>query len=114
MGLGEMEWRQEGPIEESAARQDAYLALREVFNAAADRASVGKGRERHANGEPFERQTIVKVLQTHGEHAWDGQVVKKMLEADRLSPEAGDNELLDCLVYLAARVVARRLGRQQK
>ena len=92
-------------------QSEHYAGLYRVLLLAYQRVTTGKGKERHATGEPFEAQPICKALELFGEHAWDGQVVKKMLEADRLSPEAGDAQLVDCINYLAARIVVRQKGR---
>jgi len=93
---------------------DDYGSLQMVLDDAFKRASQGKGKERHASGEAFEAQPIVNAIVLLGEHCWDGQIVKKMLEVERLEPAQGDAELLDVIVYAAARVVARRLLRGER
>ena len=40
---------------------DGYASLRDEFAAAAEQASGGKGKERHANDKPFEDQPILAI-----------------------------------------------------
>ena len=84
-----------------------YGRLRSVLNRAYDQAAHGKGRERHANEDPFERQLIVRIGQTLG-HAVDfniGQAWKKAVESRRLPHARGIAELLGAINYLAAAVI---------
>ena len=85
----------------------AYKRLRVVLDRAYDQASRGKGRERHANGEPFEDQLIVKLGQFLG-HSTDGnvfQACKKAIESKRLPRDRAVAELLGAINYLAGAVI---------
>jgi hypothetical protein len=84
-----------------------YAALRGVLDRAYDQASVGKGRERHANGEPFEDQLIVKLGQFMG-HRTEGnvfQACKKSIESLRLPKSRAIPELLGAINYIAGAVL---------
>lgn len=81
-----------------------YEALGEVFKAAIDQAAEGKGKERHADGEPFEAQKICRISRTVGIGYPLGQAIKKTEESLRLG-ERGPEELLGAINYLAAAVV---------
>lgn len=97
------------------AKEDLnYASLKKVLKAAYDRAAHGKGKVRHANGLPFEEQPICRLIYSFGEHCWDGQLGKKIAEADSLDFEAGNNELLDCIVYIAGRIVARQKNKKNE
>ena len=80
-----------------------YDSLKKVLGRAYIRASEGKGKERHADGKPFNQQPIVTEL-----HAFKTpapalfQVRKKALESMRLSADRAQDELLDVIVYAAA------------
>ena len=66
---------------------DGYESLRAEFAAAAEQASGGKGKERHANDQPFEDQPILaitRLLEGHPCGALAYQVIKKTIEAGRL------------------------------
>src|SRR5690625_1078705 len=87
--------------------EPGYERLAAVFQDAHDQAALGKGKERHANGEPFHEQRMQKVSRTQGNaYGMAFQVQKKMLEglemADR---EACRRELLGALNYLAGIVI---------
>ena len=82
-----------------------YEELLDVLVDALDRAASGKGAERHANGLPFADQPIRAIPRLFGDTAGNGpafQVVKKLLEAQRLPPERARVERLDCIVYIAS------------
>lgn len=86
-------------------RDKNYESLARILNAAFDQASIGKGRERHANGEAFEDQLIMQIARMtagHPEAFQVGQVIKKALEAGRLDKEAAAKEYAGAIVYLAA------------
>ncbi len=84
-----------------------YERLALVLQQAFDQAAKGKGRERHANDKPFDRQpmqTVSRLLQTDGGMAF--QAIKKIQEARNLvSHEARVRELLGAIVYVAGMVV---------
>jgi len=91
----------------------AYSALRAILDEALTRASEGKGKDRHANGKPFDEQPIVGLNLSLGSQ--DGplfQIMKKCQEASRFyasgERERAENELLDCIVYAAGAVITGR------
>ena len=92
---------------------DGYNALRSVLATAVDQASEGKGRERHASGEPFEQQTICQTTRAHGIGFATGQAEKKARESHRLlrmenGRERAEAELLGAINYLAAAIIVVR------
>lgn len=85
---------------------DGYDKLREVLRRAVEQAAVGKGKERHAHGEPFHEQKIVKLTEwTGGTGFAVGQACKKALESTRLPRDRAVAELLGAINYLAAAVI---------
>ena len=84
-----------------------YKSLATVLKAAYDQAASGKGRERHARGNPFEEQhmqTISTLLNTDRGMAF--QVIKKLTEGlDMGCPKARRRELLGAINYIAGIVV---------
>jgi len=99
---------QEQKQEHSQANSN-YTGLSLILNAAISRASIGKGKERHATGNPFEEQPICVVQRLLYNHPFGGlafQVIKKTIESGRLyhrdrRREAKD-EILDAINYLGA------------
>lgn len=85
-----------------------YASLRMVLDDAFSQAAVGKGRERHANGEAFEDQIICEVTRRLGSGYPLGQAVKKIYESQRLGGERGVAELLGCINYVAAAIIVMR------
>ena len=66
---------------------DGYEMLRDEFVAAVEQASGGKGKERHANDQPFDQQPILaitRLLDGHPCAALAYQIIKKTIEAGRL------------------------------
>ena len=93
---------------DALAERINYGSLRRVLDMAYNRAAHGKGKERHADDQPFEQQPIIKICENLGSE--DGalfQAVKKIYEAKKLDFAAGQNELLDAIVYIAAAYLAR-------
>lgn len=89
-----------------------YVSLWRVLNDAYEQAAVGKGRERHANGEAFEDQIICEVTRRLGLAYPLGQAVKKIYESQRLGGDSGVRELLGAINYVAAAVIVMREGRE--
>lgn len=89
-----------------------YSSLEEILRQAFDQASSGKGRERHANGRPFDRQPIMETSRMVGLGFPAGQVMKKAQEAcgmaDRGQLHEAERELLGVIVYAAAAVLLVR------
>jgi hypothetical protein len=82
--------------------EDPYISLRYVLELAVDQAANGKGKERHANGEPFDQQKICKISRAVGVGFALGQALKKAEESIRLDKDAGLREILGAINYLAA------------
>lgn len=97
-------------------KDDGYDILRDVYAAAVEQAAGGKGRERHANGEPFNEQTILQTIRAHGIGFGTGQAEKKARESHKLlelsGPERAQHELLGAMNYLGATYI--RLGEMAK
>lgn len=83
-----------------------YEDLAAVLHRAFNQAAHGKGKERHANGEPFSRQVIQDMARRFGVGSLLGQAFKKSEESQRLPTDRAVNELLGSIVYLAAAVIA--------
>ena len=101
----ESEQYAEQTAKQLGAPPNPYQSLINVLDQAYNRASAGKGRERHATSEPFYEQSIV----TEGKHFFIvgnlQQIRKKAVECLRLDMNAARNELLDIIVYAAASVI---------
>jgi hypothetical protein len=85
-----------------------YAALDKVLQGAYAQASTGKGKERHADDEPFENQKICVINRWLAGSPVAGalfQAVKKTVESSRLSGERAINELRGAINYLAAAII---------
>lgn len=95
-----------------------YLSLHSELMDSYRQSSEGKGRERHANDEPFEQQKILVIQRWIGNSPVGGlifQAAKKTIEASRLEPEAAIHELSGATVYLqAAKIRLRELLKEAK
>lgn len=89
------------PIMETAG----YEALAGVLLRAYHQAASGKGKERHANGLPFDQQPIMRIARVRGTGFLLGQADKKSEEAMGLPPGRDVAELLGAIVYLSAAVL---------
>lgn len=88
------------------AENNNYDKLERVLMLALEQASIGKGKERHANDEPFERQKIITLNKQIGSnHGAIFQACKKAQESARLPKERAIIELLGAINYLAAAVI---------
>jgi hypothetical protein len=83
-----------------------FKSLSVVLERAYQRASSGKGKERHATGVRFEEQPWHDIYKHHGIGFVLGQAEKKMIEQYKLTNEERINELLDVIVYVAMGVIA--------
>lgn len=86
---------------------DGYQRLAAVLYGAYGQASGGKGRERHANGLPFERQPMAEINKLLGSR--DGflyQAMKKIVESKRLPRERAIAELYGAINYIAGAVIS--------
>lgn len=81
-----------------------YASLDLVLKAALNQAADGKGKERHAEGEPFQEQPIIWIEKYFKSYQL-GQAVKKIHESQRLPYEQAVGELLGAINYLAARII---------
>jgi hypothetical protein len=91
-----------------------YNKLERVLTRAKGQASEGKGKQRHAKeGEPFEKQKICEITRRVGIGYPLGQAIKKVIESDRLSTEAGVAELLGAINYIAAAVIVMEEKEQE-
>lgn len=81
-----------------------YARLIHVLNQAEQQASAGKGKDRHADDQPFEEQPIAWIEKYFKSYQL-GQAVKKMHESQRLDKNAAIKELLGAINYIAARVI---------
>ena len=83
-----------------------YDKLSNVLSAAYHQASGGKGKERHANGKPFDKQPIMEISRMVGPGYATGQAMKKLQEAksmmDRGQLAAAKAEALGAINYAAA------------
>lgn len=81
-----------------------YISLNRVLKLAYERASTGKGGERHGGkGVAFIDQPIMRIQRSHGTpHFALGQIQKKADELVRLDNEQARKELLDICVYASA------------
>ena len=86
-----------------------YDRLAQVLAAAADQASLGKGKERHANDLPFDKQPMQIIAASHGIGFITGQASKKLEKAvgmlARGESDAAIKELLGAIVYGAGAVI---------
>jgi hypothetical protein len=89
-----------------AVTKDPYTNLRAVLDAAYEQAANGKGKDRHANDKPFDRQPIMEIARMVGPGYQLGQAMKKAQEAggmiQRGQPDRAQAELLGAINYLAA------------
>jgi hypothetical protein len=82
-----------------------YFSLAEVLRRAFDQASAGKGKERHANALPFEKQPMQTIADQVGIGFLLGQAIKKVQESQSLPAGRNINELLGAINYLAGAVI---------
>lgn len=110
-----------GRAQVEAERHDAdiircvpgYASLADVLNRAFDQAARGKGAERHAQGQPFDRQPMQDLIRLHGIGFATGQASKKAQEAHRLPRDRAVAELLGAINYLAGAIIAIEAGDTQ-
>lgn len=83
-----------------------YEKLAGVLGRAFHQAAHGKGRERHANHQPFHEQVMQTGAQRFGHGALLFQAFKKSEESQRLPHDRAVAELLGAINYLAGAVIA--------
>lgn len=91
--------------------EPGYETLADVLQRAYDQAAKGKGKERHARGEPFDEQVMQQGAQRFGVGSLLFQAFKKSEESQRLQHDRAINELLGAIVYLAGAVIALEKGK---
>lgn len=91
-----------------------YEPLADVLIRAFEQAAFGKGKERHAQGEPFVDQVMQQGADRFGVGALLFQAFKKSEESQRLPHDRAVAELLGSIVYLAGAVVALERKRQSE
>jgi ribosomal protein L40E len=85
-----------------------YGGLKRVLADAMLQAKSGKGKERHADEEPFENQKICVINRWLKDSRVAGplfQAVKKTIESSRLPGERAIDELRGAINYLAAAII---------
>lgn len=87
-----------------------YEHLAAILDEALAQAQSGKGKERHASGEPFEEQPIIQLGEWMGGSTafCVGQACKKAIESTRLDDDGAERNLLGAMNYLAAAVMTIR------
>lgn len=83
-----------------------YESLARVLEMAYNQAAIGKGVERHAKGQSFDRQVMQTGADQFGVGALLFQAFKKSEESQRLDHDRAINELLGAICYLAGAVIA--------
>lgn len=87
---------------------DGYEDLHQILLAAFDQAARGKGRERHANDKPFDKQPIMEIARMIGIGGHAYQMMKKTQEAvgmfNRGQREAAIAEFRGVIIYAAAAI----------
>ena len=92
-------------IESINSIDENYLVLHRVLHDALDQAASGKGKDRHAMGEPFEEQLMCLLARQLGPQGPAFQVCKKVVEACRLPYPANVREVLGAINYAAGMVI---------
>lgn len=91
---------------------EGYSELANELVAAYEQSSVGKGKIRHANDKPFERQPILEIARIVGPAFQTGQAMKKLGEATQMYQRGEiDKAILEihgAMVYCAAAVIRMR------
>lgn len=94
---------------EATSDHSGYEKLVAVLNDALHQASQGKGKDRHANDKPFDKQPIAEIGRMVGTGYNLGQAMKKAQEAqgmiNRGEIDKASAELLGVIVYAASAVM---------
>ena len=95
-----------------------YDTLRRVLQDALVQASLGKGRERHANDLAFDDQPMQKLIDLYGVGFAHGQAAKKMQEAQgmllRGEIDKAIHEVLGAINYAAGAIISMKKQQQEK
>ena len=101
---------------EKVAADDGYDSLRAIYAMALEQAQGGKGKERHANGLPFDQQPICQGGRRFGVGCLIYQAWKKAHETPVLlkmdnGRERAIRELLGVINYAAAAIIVLQEGK---
>jgi hypothetical protein len=101
-----------GQLLSAFSAEPGYEALNRELAEAFNQSAYGKGKERHANSRPFDRQPILELSRLYGPGFAAGQAAKKTQEALGML-ERGENdraiaEVHGAIVYLAAVAIRMR------
>lgn len=89
--------------------QASYERLMSVLMDAYAQAAHGKGDERHNDGQDFEDQDMIRIIDATSEDFALGQAIKKLLEGKRFEDaSAKRREWLGAIVYIAGAIVSLR------
>lgn len=95
---------------------EGYEPLAQELMAAYIQASAGKGKERHANNKPWDRQPILEIARTVGPGFQTGQAMKKLGEATQMFQrgeiDKAIHEIHGAMVYCAAAIIRMREDQQ--
>jgi hypothetical protein len=83
---------------------DDYKELSRIMHDAYLQSANGKGKERHANGEAWEKQPMNTIANEEGIAFLTGQAKKKIGEAKRLPRGMAINELRGAINYLCGAI----------
>lgn len=89
-----------------------YESLLGVLNEAYEQVAFGKGKERHANGKPFEQQRMIVIDRAVGGGFCRGQAIKKIEESQGQDVDGAVVNLLGAINYIAGEIIRRREGVQ--
>ncbi len=89
-----------------------YETLAEVLSRAFNQATAGKGKERHANDLPFDKQPMQTIAAAHGVGFLTGQAAKKTQEAHGLPHDRAVAEILGAINYLAGAIIFMETSRK--
>lgn len=96
--------------------EPGYITLANELVSAYTQSAHGKGKERHANGRPFDRQPILELARLYGPGFTAGQAAKKTQEAlsmaKRGEVDKAISEVHGAIVYLAATALRLREGNE--
>lgn len=83
-----------------------YHSMAHAFLSAYEQAAIGKGKERHANDLPFEKQRMQSIADGQGHvGGMIYQICKKAEESEFMEPEKRKHELRGAIVYAAGAII---------
>ncbi|MFA5025097.1 MAG: hypothetical protein WC503_01120 [Candidatus Shapirobacteria bacterium] len=87
-----------------------YEVLLQTLIEAFNQAAYGKGKERHASNDSYDKQPCCSIARKVGIGFPLGQAMKKIEESIRLETEHGIAELLGAINYIAAAIIVLKEG----